>query len=57
MMGQSCFRKKKCTVTCAERNAYAVALQLKAMFSSFPKFFRDTVALSFVCDNYYPIID
>ena len=29
----------------------------KALFTSSTKFFRDTVVLSFVCGNYYQIID
>jgi len=32
-------------------------LAVRALFSFFLKFFRDTVAVSFVCGNYCPIID
>ena len=30
---------------------------IKVLFSSLSKFFRNTVALSFVCSNYCPIMD
>jgi len=44
-------------VRCTSANEFPNFGRARALFSSWAKFFFNTVALSFVCGNYYPIMD